>query len=424
MTFFYLITFISLFKNLLFKRIKLTFEKKINENIPFDEYMDELLWNNLVTKINLGSPLNSTDFMIRLQQYPLLIISEKVVSSHQKYNHSKSSTFKILNDTTIINPYSYFKKSKICKEYFKFDKVNMDLKCLLVNEINSDEGINYPVLLGLGLKEQIQKEKEYEGINFIEQLKEANLISSYVFTIKFIDNYKGEIIIGEKPEEYDSKCHSEAFRSVKTEIITASMVWSMSFDELYVNNKLIENDIVVKLKLESGVITPTYNLERYLNENYFDFYLKNSYCSKKMSDVYLSYYYICNKSIDIKNFPEINFHLKPFEMNFTLTYEDLIVEYQDKYFFLIVFMEYVERFEVGYPLMKKYQFVFDQDKKMIGLYKDFKKPFSFLNFFIFLFVFIIFCLLAFSSYVFYKKQRRKRQNEIDDNYEYFPNQNI
>ena len=232
MTFFYLITFISLFNYLLLKRIKLTFEKKINENIPFEKYMDELLWNNLVTKINLGSPLNSTDFMIRLQQYPLLIISEKVVSSHQKYNHSKSSTFKILNDTTIINPYSYFKKSKICKEYFKFDKVNMDLKCLLVNEINSEEGINYPVLLGLGLKEQIQKEKEYEGINFIEQLKEANLISSYVFTIKFIDNYKGEIIIGEKPEEYDSKCHSEGFRSVKTEIITASMVWSMSFDEL------------------------------------------------------------------------------------------------------------------------------------------------------------------------------------------------
>ena len=87
-------------------------------------------------------------------------------------------------------------------------------------------------------------------------------------------------------------------------------------------------------------------------------------------------------------------------------------------------MDYIERFEVGYPLLKKYEFVFDQDKKSIGIYKHVKESFSFINFMLFVFIFIIFCLLIFSGLILFKKQRRKRINEIDDNFDYFPQENI
>ena len=421
----YMFTFILLLNKIFLKKLTISFEKKINENLPVDGYMEELMWNNLVAKINLGTPLNSTNFMIRLQTHPLILIGEETITKYPKYNNSKSSSFKTLNNSIIKNQFSYFIESKLSQENFNILNNNIEIKCLLTNKISNDEGIHYPGLLGLGLKESIKIEKEYEGTNFIQQLKSYNLISSYVFTIKFHNNYKkGEIIIGEKPEEYNKNYHPEGFKQVQTEKITSSVVWSISIDNLIVDNNTIENDVVIRLKLESGVIKPTYALQKYLENNFFIPHLSNKSCFKNRTEDFFGIYYYCNKNIDLKSFPVINFHLKPFEMNFTLTYEDLVVEYKGRYFFLFVFQDYIERFEVGYPLLKKYEFVFDQDKKIIGMYKQVKGSFSFINLMIFIFIFVIFCLLIFSVFILYKKQRRRRINEIDDNFDYFPQENI
>ena len=421
----YMFTFILLLNKIFLKKLTISFEKKINENLPVDGYMEELMWNNLVAKINLGTPLNSTNFMIRLQTHPLILIGEDTKTKYPKYNNSKSSSFKTLNNSIIKNQYSYFIESKLSQENFNILNNNIEIKCLLTNKISYYEGIHYPGLLGLGIKENIRIEKEYEGTNFIQQLKSYNLISSYVFTIKFHNNYKkGEIIIGEKPEEYNKNYHPEGFKQVQTEKITSSVVWSISIDNLIVDNNTIENDVVIRLKLESGVIKPTYALQKYLENNFFIPHLSNKSCFKNRTEDFFGIYYYCNKNIDLKSFPVINFHLKPFEMNFTLTYEDLVVEYKGRYFFLFVFQDYIERFEVGYPFLKKYEFVFDQDKKIIGMYKQVKGSFSFMNLMIFIFIFVIFCLLIFSVFILYKKQRRRRINEIDDNFDYFPQENI
>ena len=421
----YLFTFISLLNKIILKKLIISFEKKIDENLPVDGYMEELMWNNLVTKIELGTPLNSTNFMIRLQTHPLILIGEETITKFPKYNNSNSSSFKTLSNSIIKNQFSYFRESKLSQENFKILNNNIEIKCLLTNKISNYEGIHYPGLLGLGIKESIKIEKEYEGTNFIQQLKSHNLISSYVFTIKFDEKYKkGQIIIGEKPEEYNKKYRSEGFKQVQTEKIISSVVWSISIDNLIVDDKIIENDVVIRLKLESGVIKPTYALQKYLEQNFFNPLLKNKSCFQNRTEDFFGIYYYCNKNIDLKTFPVINFHLKPFQMNFTLTYEDLVVEYKGRYFFLFVFQDYIERFEVGYPFLKKYEFVFDQDKKIIGIYKQVKGSFSFMNFLIVTFIFVIFCLLIFSVFVLFKKQRRKRINEIDDNFDYFPQENL
>ena len=67
----------------------------------------------VITKINLGTPLNSTNFMIRLQTHPLILIGEETNTKFQKYNNSKSSSFKTLNNSIIKNQYSYFIESKL-----------------------------------------------------------------------------------------------------------------------------------------------------------------------------------------------------------------------------------------------------------------------------------------------------------------------
>ena len=57
-------------------------------------------------------------------------------------------------------------------------------------------------------------------------------------------------------------------------------------------------------------------------------------------------------------------------MHFSLNSKDLFKEYDNKLFFLIVFGVYVEKQEVklGYPFLKKYDMIFDLDKRHVGFY--------------------------------------------------------
>ena len=77
---------------------------------------------------------------------------------------------------------------------------------------------------------------------------------------------------------------------------------------------------------------------------------------------------------------------------------------------------------LGKPFLKKFHFVFDLDKKLVGYYNDDDYSFKFnRNLFLILIVifmisFILFLLLF--IYKMIKKKRRVRLNEIEDVYQY------
>ena len=63
------------------------------------------------------------------------------------------------------------------------------------------------------------------------------------------------------------------------------------------------------------------------------------------------------------------------ELNFSLNYEDLFYEDEKKIYFLIVFPVYyieVNYWLMGKPFIKKYKLFLDKDKKIIGLYLNYK----------------------------------------------------
>ena len=75
---------------------------------------------------------------------------------------------------------------------------------------------------------------------------------------------------------------------------------------------------------------------------------------------------------------------------------------------------------MGIPFLKKYKFLFDQSKRIIGFYSNKKQNNQNISLvWLFILIVIIFVL----SYVIYKVRiikRKKRINEIEDNYEYLP----
>ena len=136
------------------------------------------------------------------------------------------------------------------------------------------------------------------------------------------------------------------------------------------------------------------------------------------------------------NFPPLYFKMNQFNKIFELNYNDLFQEKNGKIYFLITFSETPQNyFEIGKIFLKKYTFTFNQDSKTIGYYLKTKdsnnsEPDNGLFFTKTSFIIIVVCvLIAFSVIGFfvgkyvYEKFRKRRMNELDDIYEYKPEEN-
>ena len=120
----------------------------------------------------------------------------------------------------------------------------------------------------------------------------------------------------------------------------------------------------------------------------------------------------------------IKFYIENINFSLELSYEDLFYEYNNIYYFLVIFNYrdfYNFKWKLGKPLFKKYQFVFDQENKKIGFYTKFNKPYKNKNYIIIGFaitiiIVIIILIIISSKTCKCKKKRKMRHNEIKEEY--------
>ena len=99
----------------------------------------------------------------------------------------------------------------------------------------------------------------------------------------------------------------------------------------------------------------------------------------------------------------------------------MFLKTKDKLFFLIIFRINSNYFywEFGEIFFKKYQFIFDEEKGIIGFYNSKKKiAINYSKIFIFLLFIFIIILILFIFKIIMNKQRRLRANELEENYDY------
>ena len=146
------------------------------------------------------------------------------------------------------------------------------------------------------------------------------------------------------------------------------------------------------------------------------------------SNINFKYFY-CTNFETIKQFKGIHFKSNSLDKDFFLDYNDLFLQKNNKYYFLIVFRpSTITNWIIGFPYFKKYEFVFQPEQKLIGTYIDYPKKknddnsmnnsmvimclvVGVLAIIIFVLGFIIYKLLT-------KKLKKKRANELDDNFDY------
>ena len=401
--------------------IKLKFQslpKSYSDNL--ESNFIQLYEENLITNLTIGTPPKTIKSIILFTLYEYFIVDNK--SNHIFYSKDSSKSF--YSDSKYPEEYfeTLFQYGFYSKETFIFNNVTN-------NEINIEKlstiiavntKLKYPSYLGLNFFDGSEDLK----ISFLEALYYNKDITQKVFSIEFLNEKEGEIILGDLPHNYNKEIYDEndlKWNNIGIEL--GYMYWNIYFDKILFDDEKYEGKSYCYLEYELNVI---YAPKEYKNKLDKTFFLNNK--NKCKENFYITNiekknlsYIVCDKELNYKSFPKIIFKSNEYNYDFVLDFKDLFIEINGKMYFLVVFEQSIKfyRWRVGIPFIKNHLFVFDQDKKSIGIYikKKIKKRFP-INLIILSVIIIILVILI--VYNIRKIKRKKRINEIDDEYNYIP----
>ena len=411
------------------KILKLNFERNLTSNLTPNNLMSNLYNNDIFTIITLGSNLEKIPISFKMNSFPFYIITSETNQSKNIFFHNEKSTsyYKEKNDLNTNFTDQDFIKGKLSSETIIFNNENSFQKIekfnfISITNINEKNIINEAGTIGLNI---INSHFNLIHSDFILQLKNKQLINSFPFTFKYTDlkKEKGEFILGSLPEEYDKKYNVNKYKFSYSKFYIEQPIWGLDLEIVYFNNEKINKLIdLCFFQIEIGlIISPNYEKEIF-QKHFFNI----SNCLEKnfiSEDSNQFNYFICDSNVDIKKFNDIIFYNKNLDMNFTLSYKDLFYKFENKYYFLIVFYQNKRNYNwiFGSPFLKKYQMIFDKDKKVISIYEnDDKKNFSFVYIIIFILIVIIIFLVFYIVFYLFKNKRKLRANEIEENFDYLP----
>ena len=405
------------------------YDKKTNFFLYYRE-------NDFYTNLTLGNPKTIIPSKLTFFYSPCAIKSSNLKGI---YDEKKSKTYNKTNEYQWTFSMELFLNGFLSKE-------NIILKNYDNKEILYD---NYSFILVTKLIENITFPNSITGLKYedtylvreqglIYQLKQNKLIENHAFTILFNEknDKEGNLIIGNYPHEYDSGYNDSYFKTSKLKIFyTENVFWVIKMDSIIWGNEDLSGYKNMRFVLDiNAIICPSSHLKSF--ENFFKQFQgckKNSYKNGILNEFQV--YFTCDLNFDINNFPPVKFISKDFNFTFELNAIELFIKDEDKFLFLIVINEnYDFYWDLGTPFLKKYQMVFDIEKKLVGFYSYIdekskgkkkgsegkKKPFSFYLSFIFGIIIIV---LGFIMYkILIALPRKRRANELIDDYEYFNNE--
>ena len=415
--FIFFIIIFNLFEKSIQAYIVYPFKKSTKE---IKSYPENLLQNDLEITIEIGTPPQTVDLNLRSKVYATFVASSDLKLPYTTYNEYNSKSFvKLAKNTSNFQNQEFTKGFKI-SESFKINQEQINSITLVLAT-----SIAYNEAGALGLR--LLKSHEFGGnLSFIYQVKNPANLDNYAFTIRYDNDEKGELIIGSYPHLYDNNFKEKNFCFSRARNIGNSIDWVLDFDAIRYDNKTITGIITKSLiQIEFGLIMAPFPLKKHFNDRFFSNRCREEFYSKRNITILH-----CDKSLDISNFKDISFILKDIEYQFTLTYKDLFIEKDNEYIFAIVFDNNTFNINpiwiLGKPFMKKFQLVYDLDRKIIGMYKENNNNVENSNKYIIYIValsilgIIVVGLVIYIIFIIKKPRKNKAFELDDDNFDYIP----
>ena len=410
------------------------------KNSTFDNF--DLILNDIYTEFSIGTPSENMlgFFSGKLNEFKVFYYNEtesetfkKISSKRDKIEkYTDNFVFKYQNTTYEINEMEFVKT--------EFSPISLNFSHSFFGLQMSPKDI---VKMKKYDKHNHNNQKNNQKIlNFVESLKKAQSkelnINNYYWTIKYFNqtnntlenNVNGVFYFGEPPHIYDpTNYNKENFIEINSEAGHDNLCWGLTFNNIDFINKTT-NKVIPSGRfssMEYSLIYPEVNyfittqrfftriqrvfFNKFINRKKDQDNNSSSICHERvvslvdnfnlpsiknnhneLNSIYNIIY--CNKTKIIEygeelfynEFPTIKFDHPLLGYSFEFDANDLFYEKEDEVHFLMASkIDRGDKWIFGKAFMKKYQIVFNNDKRTIGFYlnttrKKIKKPRNIFNY--------------------------------------------
>ena len=453
----------------------------LNNNISF--IYNALSNTYIYSQMKIGKPEYSIKTLFSFNSpYFCMLSNYELINEANLLNNYDIENSETFHNISCLNQYYVQSNKDIhAEEKFIINMYNLDdksIKEFIIDDLDFVLGIRninqkkenlteiYYMTIGLQFFTS-QRYTQEKKINFISLIKQKKLVENYnwfiyyekikrnkegLYNLDELINTKKSLILGDFPHKFKSnEFHEEQLLNINSHYF----LWILEFKSVYFyrnntkfNTGLFKQEIYLnkaQLNFNHFIIYVPSLYITMIKNNFFESYISRNICHYYIYNQIESFY--CEKSDnfninDLKLFPTLYF--EHFELNYTFefTYEDLFFEKDNKYFFMVSSLFDVDDWFLGEIFFRKYQFVFNQDSKTISFYninldfeqKENSKKTIIINKSIDWKLIIL--IIVLSSILFigigyiigktiYKKyKKKKRANELDDDYEYTSDKKI
>ena len=409
----------------------------------------------LYSVIDVGEPTKTIFAEISSDSYGVRLYNNEcnVDVSESKYDVRSSKSLNIFPSERRM--YDNDKEIFFAREiiYFKNEnnkKFGVDLN--LIYAANKRESSkNTCAVFGLKLSDN---NNILYGNNIINQLREHKLIKSHNWFIVFKEqnkygikkdptttsNASAQFYIGLEPHDIFVSYDPNNLVYVSSNFGASRHGWDLLFEEIFYYEKgdkvkINKGDVFGSLVFDDKYLTAPREYMAEIEQKCFKEYFRSDRCFNSIINNY--YYIICNSlNLDLNKFysefSTLHFFNKQLNFTFELTGKELFTPNNTDLIFNLRFSSGLNHWKIGSIFLKKYLFTFNSDNKMIGFYNDeyfYSREIttgnnSFFGCFVYCTMFLTAAFITgvFVSKTIYKK--RKKANEIDEDFGYDTNENI
>ena len=289
--------------------------------------------------------------------------------------------------------------------------------------------------IGMNIQDFPKSSHQY----FINQLHRILNSSEQNFCLNYLNpsQEEGIFTFGTMPHNFSRNYNEKNLISFYTQPDFFSILLdTITFNEkeYFKMEEKLNNNVKLEISLEKeGIDFDSFHFD-ILKEIYFKQYIEKGICEIG-EDGYSTKIIFCyaNKfnTNDIKNFPRINF--VKYNLNFNITFDgEELFYYKENKYFCKIYCKYntYRSFVIGRILLKKYLTVFNADKKQIYFYKNIieekeeiiEKSFYEKYEIVIIIMFVIMAIIIYGLGILTGKYiyqgRKKKANELEDNYDY------